>query len=75
MGLEYSIPENGGSIYYRNGNDIINPRWSVANSQGGQNVNRVNSTTSLSYEINDNLSITYRYGLDWYNERNKDYSN
>jgi hypothetical protein len=75
MGLEYSIPENGGSIYYRNGNDIINPRWSVANSQGGQNVNRINSTASLSYEINDNLSITYRYGLDWYNERNKDYSN
>ena len=75
MGLEYSIPENGGSIYYRNGNDIINPRWSVANSQGGQNVNRINSTASLSYEINDNLSITYRYGLDWYNERNRDYSN
>ena len=75
MGLEYTIPENGGSIYYRNGNDIINPRWSVANSQGGQNVNRVNSTVSLSYEINDNLSLTYRYGLDWYNERNKDYSN
>ena len=75
MGLEYSLPENGGSIYYRNGNDIINPRWSVANSQGGQNVNRINSTASLSYEINDNLSITYRYGLDWYNERNRDYSN
>jgi outer membrane receptor protein involved in Fe transport len=75
MGLEYTIPENGGSIYYRNGNDIINPRWSVANSQGGQNVNRVNSTVSLSYEISDNLSLTYRYGLDWYNERNKDYSN
>ena len=75
MGLEYSIPENGGSIYYRDGNDMINPRWSVANSQGGQTVNRINATTSLSYEINDNLSLTYRYGLDWYNERNKDYSN
>ena len=71
MGLEYTIPENGGSIYYRNGNDIINPNWSVANSQGGQTVNRINSTTSLTYEFNDNLSLTYRYGLDWYNERNK----
>ena len=75
MGLPFSIPENGGSIYYRDGNDMINPRWSVANSQGGQTVNRVNATTSLSYEINDNLSLTYRYGIDWYNERNKDYSN
>jgi len=75
MGLPYTIPENGGSIYYRDGNDIINPNWSVANSQGGQTVNRINSTTSLTYEFNDNLSLTYRYGLDWYNERNKDYSN
>ena len=75
MGLPFTIPENGGSIYYRNGNDIINPNWSVANSQGGQTVNRINSTTSLTYEFNDNLSLTYRYGLDWYNERNKDYSN
>ena len=75
MGLPYTIPENGGSIYYRNGNDIINPNWSVANAQGGQTVNRINSTTSLTYEFNDNLSLTYRYGLDWYNERNKDYSN
>ena len=75
MGLPYTIPENGGSIYYRNGNDIINPNWSVANAQGGQTVNRINSTTSLTYEFNDNLSLTYRYGLDWYNERNKEYSN
>ena len=75
MGLPFTIPENGGSIYYRNGNDIINPNWSVANAQGGQTVNRINSTTSLTYEFNDNLSLTYRYGLDWYNERNKEYSN
>ena len=75
MGLPFTIPENGGSIYYRNGNDIINPNWSVANAQGGQTVNRVNATTSLTYDFNDNVSLTYRYGLDWYNERNKDYSN
>jgi TonB-linked SusC/RagA family outer membrane protein len=75
MGLPFEIPENSGSIYYRNGNDIINPRWSVKNAQGGQTVNRINATTSLTYDFDDNLSLTYRYGLDWYNERNKDYSN
>ena len=58
MGLPYTIPENGGSIYYRNGNDIINPNWSVANAQGGQTVNRMNSTTSLTYEFNDCLLYT-----------------
>ena len=58
MGLPFTIPENGGSIYYRDANDMINPRWSVANSQGGQVVNRINATTSLTYEFNDNLSLT-----------------
>ena len=27
------------------------------------------------YEINDNLNITYRAGIDWYNERNNAQSN
>jgi outer membrane receptor protein involved in Fe transport len=75
MGLEFEIPETGGSIYYRNGNDIINPRWSVKNSQGGQVTNRIFGNAQLNYEVNDNLSLTYRYGLDWYNERNTAYSN
>ena len=75
IGLPWEIPENGGSIYYRNGNDIINPNWSVNNSQGGQNTNRVFGTASLTYDISDNMSVTYRAGIDWYNERNKAYSN
>ena len=75
MGLEWELPENGGSIYYRNGNDIINPRWSVANAQNGQLTNRIFGTANLMYEINDNLNITYRAGIDWYNERNNAQSN
>ena len=75
MNLPFEIPETGGSIYYRNGNDIINPRWSVKNSQGGQKTNRIFGTAQLNYEYNDNLTFSYRYGLDWYNERNTSYSN
>lgn len=75
MGLPYTIPENGGSIYYRNGNDIINPRWIVENSSMKQLTNRVYGTATISYEINDNLNISYRGGIDWYNERNTEYSN
>ncbi len=75
MGLEFEIPENGGSIYYRNGNDIINPRWSVKNAGSRQLTNRVFGTAQLQYDITDNLNILYRAGVDFYNERNTQYVN
>lgn len=75
MGLPFEIPETGGSIYYRNGNDIVNPRWIVKNAQNGQLTNRVFGTGQLSYAFNDNLNLSYRAGVDFYNERNHTYSN
>ena len=75
MGLPFEIPETGGSIYYRNGNDIINPRWSVKNAQNGQLTNRVFGQVSLTYDFTDNVNLTYRGGLDFYNERNNAQSN
>jgi len=75
MGLEFTIPETGGSIYYRNGNDIINPRWTVENAGSTQLTNRVFGTASLQYDITDNLNILYRAGIDFYNERNTQYVN
>ena len=75
MGLPFELPENHGSIYYRNGNDIINPRWTIKNAQNGQTTNRVYGNAQLTYELSDNLSATYRLGIDFYNERNTAYSN
>ena len=75
VGLPFELPENGGSIYYRNGNDIINPYWSIKNSPRGQVTNRIFGTAQLNYAVNDNLFATYRVGLDWYNERNSAASN
>ena len=72
--LEFEIPETGGSIYYRNGNDIINPRWSAKHAGSTQLTHRVFGTASLSYDINDNLNLVYRAGIDFYNERNSQYS-
>lgn len=75
MGLPYTIPETGGSIYYRNGNDIINPRWTVDNAGTKQLTNRIYGSANLMYEFNDNLGVTYRAGVDFYNERVTQYSN
>ncbi|MEP2937684.1 MAG: SusC/RagA family TonB-linked outer membrane protein [Gilvibacter sp.] len=75
MNLEYTIPETGGSIYYRNGNDIINPRWSVDNAGSSQLTNRVFGTAQLQYDFSENLNILYRAGVDFYNERNRQFSN
>ena len=75
MGLPFENPIDGSSVYYRNGNDIINPRWTAKNVTYRQLVNRVNWTAQLTYQINDNLSASWRTGLDFYNERNINSSN
>ncbi|MBO6587589.1 MAG: SusC/RagA family TonB-linked outer membrane protein [Muricauda sp.] len=75
MGLPFEQPEDGSSIYYRNGNDIINPRWTAKNVTYNNLTNRFNFNTSLNYEINENLGLTWRTGLDFYNERNINGSN
>lgn len=75
MGLPFENPVTGGSVYYRNGNDIINPRWVTENINFNQLTNRFYFNTSLNYEINDNLGATWRTGLDFYNERNTQSSN
>ncbi|HAF76947.1 MAG TPA: SusC/RagA family TonB-linked outer membrane protein [Maribacter sp.] len=75
LGLPYQNPIDGSSVYYRNGNDIINPRWTENNVKYSQLTTRVFWNASVQYDINDNLNITYRAGLDYYNERNEQYSN
>ncbi|TNF70513.1 MAG: SusC/RagA family TonB-linked outer membrane protein [Bacteroidetes bacterium] len=75
MGLPFENPIDGSSVYYRNGNDIINPRWTAKNVTYRQLTHRVNWTASLTYQINDNLNLNWRSGLDFYNERNENGSN
>ena len=75
MGLPFEDPVNGSSIYYRNGNDIINPRWTAQNVTYRQLTNRFNWNISLAYQLNENLTLNWRSGLDFYNERNINGSN
>ncbi len=75
MGLPFENPVDGSSVYYRNGNDIINPRWTAKNVTFRQLTNRFFWNAQLTYDINDNLNIGWRTGLDFYNERNVNGSN
>ena len=73
--LPFEDPVTKASIYYRNGNDIINPRWTVKNVINSQLTNRFNWNLGLGYDLTDNLSVNWRSGLDFYNERNDNSSN
>ncbi|MEM1260468.1 MAG: SusC/RagA family TonB-linked outer membrane protein, partial [Bacteroidota bacterium] len=61
---------DGRSVYYRSGNDIQNPYWTVANVKTTQDTDRFIGNASISYEINDWINISYRLGLDTYTELN-----
>lgn len=61
-------PVTKASVYYRNGNDIVNPRWLLKNTQQTSLTNRFFSSSSLNYKLTDWLSVTYRLGYDQYTE-------
>ncbi|UII74935.1 SusC/RagA family TonB-linked outer membrane protein [Flagellimonas sp. HMM57] len=75
QGLPFQNPIDGSSTYYRQNNSIQHPLWTVANSGFRQNVNRVFGQSSITYNINDNLNILYRFGLDVYSENNTNFQN
>jgi len=75
MNMPFSHPVTGGSVYYRQGNGIQHPLWTVANAKTSQFTNRVFGGLNLSYSIKDNLNLSYRYGVDVYSENNVNSSN
>ena len=75
VNLPFELPETGGSIYYRNGNDINNPNWIIKNARDSQLTNRAFGTTTLQYALSDNLNLQYRAGVDFFNQRNVSFIN
>lgn len=61
---------DGRSVYYRSGNDIQNPYWTVNNAKTRQKTNRFFNRLNFTYEFNDWINLTYRVGLDTYTELN-----
>lgn len=61
---------DGRSTYYRSGNDIQNPYWTLANVKVTQETDRFNGNLNIAYELADWLNVSYRMGLDTYTELN-----
>ena len=68
--LPWENPVDKSSVYYRSGNDIQNPRWTIANGFSGQKVNRIFGSLSARYDVMKNLALTYRVGFDRYSDYN-----
>ena len=69
--LEYENPLDNSSIYYRGGNDIQHPLWTLNNTEDRERVRRFFGTVNLNYDLTSWLSATYRLGIDGYNQRNR----
>ncbi|WP_298328914.1 SusC/RagA family TonB-linked outer membrane protein [uncultured Dokdonia sp.] len=68
FGSPSSLPDTGESIWYRAGNDRTNPLWVVDNTRDNNLTNRLFGNTNVTYKFTDDISLTYRYGLDYYAE-------
>jgi TonB-linked SusC/RagA family outer membrane protein len=68
MDLPFESPIDGRSVYYRGGNDIPNPRWLAEYTRTTSETQRYTLNQALSYDILDNLVLTYRISYDNYNE-------
>jgi TonB-linked SusC/RagA family outer membrane protein len=69
IGWPSSNPIDGGSVYFRSGNDIPNPNWILDNYKTTGVVNRITNSTAFNYDVTDRLKMSYRVGLDTYNEQ------
>ncbi len=75
QGFPFQNPLTGASVYYRGDDAIPNPNWIVKNSFNKQITNRAYGNTALKYELNDNIDLTYRVGLDMFIENNESGTN
>ncbi len=67
-GLPWENPLDKSHVYYRGGNDIQNPRWTLYNAFTVDKVNRSYGNFSLRYDVINGLNLTYRIGFDNYVE-------
>lgn len=66
--LPFEAPVDKRSVYFRSGNDIVNPKWAARYYKNTSLVKRFFNSTSVAYDFTENLSFIYRIGLDTYTE-------
>jgi TonB-linked SusC/RagA family outer membrane protein len=71
--LPYESPVDHSSVYYRVTQN--NPLWTLKNAKRNSLSDGVFAKASLTYDINDKYSLTYRSGLDIYNRDRTEYTN
>lgn len=57
------------SVYYRSNNSIQHPKWTSENINDNEKMRRFWGATNLRYDLNKNLFLTYRLGVDSYSQR------
>jgi TonB-linked SusC/RagA family outer membrane protein len=65
----YQHPITGESLWYRGGNDRMNPLWVIDNTRDENNTNRLFGNFIASYDFTDWLKLSYRLGIDNTNDR------
>jgi TonB-linked SusC/RagA family outer membrane protein len=68
MHLPWELPTDHSSIYYRSGNDILNPLWIIHNAFTEDNTNRFFGQMAVKFDIAKGLFAQYRLGIDNYTE-------
>ncbi len=67
----FESPVTGGTVYYRSGNDIPNPRWILKNYKTTDVVSRLFTATTFNYQLSNDLNLIYKVGLDTYTENQR----
>ncbi len=65
----FETPEEHKSVWYRGGNDIPSARWIAKYAKESDITDRIFNSTTLSYDFNNNISLSYRVGFDTYTQR------
>lgn len=73
-GLAYERPDDNTSIFYRGGNDIQHPLWTLNNVSDTETVDRFFGNVTFNYQLADWLNVSYRFGLDTYDQQ-QDFTN
>ena len=71
--LPFEDPNDHSSVYYRV--SIVNPRWQQKYTGFSSNTDRLFMKSQFTYDVNDNVNVSYLYSLDNYNEMNKNWYN